>query len=176
MKNKDKKIIEVLSLKVLLISALFIIALFVFAILAHGVVLGKQRAIDNSIFLFFKSYSTPGLIKIMTLFSFFDYVQFMIPAYIILIGYFCIRKKFRNAVDIAIIALSSTAMIFVLKIIFHRQRPDPPILSGLHTFSFPSGHALSSFIFCSTLIFIIQNGVWKKLYKWIATILFLSFA
>lgn len=168
--NKNKKIIEILSLKVLLISALFIVALFVFAFLAKGVVQGKERSVDNTIFLFFDAYTTPRVVKIMEFFSFFGSVQFMVPAYVILIAYFFIRKKFRNGVDIAIIALSSTAMIFGLKLLFHRQRPSLPIIQGLHTFSFPSGHALSSFILCSTLIFIIYNADISKLYKWLTTI------
>ncbi len=67
-------------------------------------------------------------------------------------------------------------MIFGLKIFFHRHRPDLPILKGLHTFSFPSGHALSSFILCSLLIFIIHKSSLLKLFKWIATIFLSLFA
>ncbi len=171
--NKNKKIIEVLSLKVLLISAIFILAIFMFAMLAEGVLQGKQRAIDNNIFLFFDSITTPALVKAMEVFSFFGSIQFMVPAYLVLIASFFIKRKFRNGIDVAIIGASSTAMIFGLKIFFHRQRPNLPILNGLHTFSFPSGHALSSFILCSLLIFIIHRRKWKKIYKWIATI-FLS--
>lgn len=174
--NKNEKIIEVLSLKVMLTSAVFIIALFMFAFLAGGVLQGKERNIDNSIFLFFDSFTTPALIKMMQVFSFFGSVQFMVPAYLILIIYFFIKKRFRNGVDIAIIGISSTAMIFGLKIFFHRQRPDLPIFKGLHTFSFPSGHALSSFILCSLLIFIIHKSSLLKLFKWIATIFLSLFA
>ncbi len=174
--NENKKIIETLSLKVLLISALFIVALFMFAFLAEGVLQGKQRAIDNNIFLFFDSFTTPGLIRTMEVFSFFGSVQFMVPAYLILIGYFFIKKRFRNGVDVAIIGVTSTAMIFGLKILFHRQRPGLPIIEELHTFSFPSGHALSSFILCSLLIFIIHKRAWKKMYKWIIAIFLALFS
>ncbi len=168
--KKEQKIIEVLSLKVLIISLLFIVSLFVFAFLAHGVVLGKQRSIDNKIFSFFDSFTTPGLVKLMTFFSFFGSVYFLVPAYVVLIGYFFLKKNFRAGIDIAIIALSSTAMMFGLKILFHRVRPNLPIIQGIHTYSFPSGHALSSFIFCSILIFIIRNSTSKTAIKWIVTI------
>ena len=66
--------------------------------------------------------------------------------------------------------------MFALKTLFHRQRPDLPIIKGIYTYSFPSGHALSSFILFSILIFIIQNGGWKKVYRWVASSLLLLFS
>lgn len=173
MLSKKKKILEVISLEVLLVSVLFIVSIFAFAFLAKGVVEGKEKKFDNSVFSFFDQFSTPHVISVMRVISFFGSIQFLIPAYIIMIGYFIMRKKYRNAVDVAIIGITSSALMFALKSIFHRQRPDLPIIKGIYTYSFPSGHALSSFIFCSILIFIIQNGVWKKLYKWIVSILLL---
>ncbi len=174
--SKKEKIIKLISLKLLIVAALFIISVFAFAFLAKGVVEGKEQHIDDSIFSFFNQFSTPRVISTMEFISFFGSIQFLIPAYIILIGYFIIRKKYRNAVDIAIIAVTSSALMFTLKTIFHRQRPDLPIIKGIYTYSFPSGHALSSFIFCSILIFIIKNGNWKSNYKWISTILLLVFS
>jgi undecaprenyl-diphosphatase len=67
-------------------------------------------------------------------------------------------------------------MMFALKDLFHRERPTLPIINGLSTYSFPSGHALSSFILCSIFIFIIRNGHWKPVYKWIVSILLLLLA
>ena len=93
-----------------------------------------------------------------------------------MILYFVIRKKYRHAVDIAIIGITSSALMFGLKTIFHRQRPDLPIIKGIYTYSFPSGHALSSFILMSILIFIIRNGRWKNVYKWIVSSLLLLFS
>ena len=174
MLSKKKKILEVITLEVLLVSVLFIVSIFAFAFLAKGVIEGKEQKFDNGVFSFFDQFSTPRVISIMRVVSFFGSIQFLIPAYIVMIGYFIMRKKYRNAVDIAIIGITSSALMFALKSIFHRQRPDLPIIKGIYTYSFPSGHALSSFIFCSILIFIIQNGVWKKLYKWIVSILLLA--
>lgn len=176
MLSKKEKIVELISLKVLLVGVLFIVSIFSFAFLAKGVVEGKERHIDNSVFSFFDQFSTPAVIHAMKIISFFGSVYFLIPAYVVLIGYFILRKKYRNAVDIAIIGITSNALMFALKAIFHRQRPDLPIIKGIYTYSFPSGHALSSFILFSILIFIIRSGELKKIYKWIATILFLLFS
>jgi len=176
MLTKKEKIVELISLKVLLVGLLFIVAIFSFAFLAKGVAEGKERNIDNNVFSFFDQFSTLPVIHAMRIISFFGSVYFLIPAYVILTGYFVVRKKYRNAVDIAIIAITSNALMFALKAIFHRQRPDLPIIKGIYTYSFPSGHALSSFIFCSILIFIIRNGTLKITHKWIATILLLLFS
>lgn len=176
MVSKKEKMVELISLKVLLVSVLFIIAIFAFAFLAKGVVEDKEQKVDNGVFMFFNGFTTPHLINVMRIISFFGSVYFLIPAYVVLIGYFVLRKKYRNAVDIAIIGITSSALMFALKTIFHRQRPDLPIIKGIYTYSFPSGHALSSFILCSILIFIIRNGNWKNTYKWIVTILLLMFS
>ncbi len=176
MLSKKEKILELISIKVLIVAVLFLISVFAFAFLAKGVVEGRERKVDNGIFTFFNQFSTPGVIDAMRIISFFGSIQFLIPAYIIMILYFVIRKKYRHAVDITIIGITSSALMFGLKEIFHRQRPDLPIIKGIYTYSFPSGHALSSFILCSILIFIVQNGVLKKAYKWMISILLLLFS
>jgi undecaprenyl-diphosphatase len=176
MLSKKQKILELISIKVLIVSVLFLISVFAFAFLAKGVVEGQEQKVDNGIFMFFNQFSTPRVINTMRIISFFGSVQFLIPAYLVMILYFIIRKKYRHAVDIAIIGITSSALMFALKSIFHRQRPDLPIIKGIYTYSFPSGHALSSFILCSILVFIIQNGVWKNVYKWIASSLLLLFS
>ena len=176
MLSKKEKILELISIKVLIIGVLFLISVFAFAFLAKGVVEGRERNIDNGIFTFFNQFSTPGVIDTMRIISFFGSIQFLTPAYLIIILYFVIRKKYRHAVDIAIIGITSSALMFALKTLFHRQRPDRPIRKGIYTWSFPGGHALSSFILFSILIFIIQNGGWKKVYRWVASSLLLLFS
>ncbi|HYK45405.1 MAG TPA: phosphatase PAP2 family protein [Parafilimonas sp.] len=176
MEKAKKYVLELISIKVLLVSILFIFCLFGFAYIADEAVFENENRFDNSVFSFFASFSTPGLVSVMKVFTFFGSVQFLVPAYILLIGYFFMKKKYRYGTDIAIIGITSSAMMFWLKDLFHRERPMLPIIQGLSTYSFPSGHALSSFILCSIFIFIIRNGHWKSLYKWIVGILLLLFA
>ena len=63
-----------------------------------------------------------------------------------------------DGINIAIIAVTSSALMFGLKEFFHRKRPDLPLIRTLDNFSFPSGHALSSFIFCSVLVYLVWKG------------------
>jgi undecaprenyl-diphosphatase len=176
MEKKKKILLELISLKVVLVSLLFIVSLFIFALIAREAVLENEKAFDDKVFAFFASISTPAFIKTMEVFTFFGSSQFLLPAYLVLIGYFFWEKKIRYGLDIAIIGISSTALMFALKQIFHRQRPDLPIIKALATYSFPSGHTLSTFIFCSIFIFILKNGRWKPAYKWIVSTLLIIIA
>jgi len=58
-----------------------------------------------------------------------------------------------------------------LKQFFHRHRPDLPLVKTLTNFSFPSGHALCSFIFCSVLIYLVDKGNLSLRWKWIFSVL-----
>src|SRR5215470_15396748 len=126
-KGNDIKFIELISLKVLIAFCLFIISLFVFGFIAHEVVHENENAFDNKAFQFFASFTNDALMQIMKVFTFFGTIQFLFPAYLILVVYFIIKKNYRTAIDIAIVALSSSVLIFGLKGYFHRARPELPL-------------------------------------------------
>jgi len=58
-------------------------------------------------------------------------------------------------------------LMFLLKDIYHRHRPDLPLLRELNGYSFPSGHATDSFIFCSILIYLIWKSKISATWKYI---------
>ena len=165
-----------ISLKILLVPLLFIGALFIFAFLARTVVFKNEDLFDEDAFAFFKGYTTPVVVKVMRTISFFGSPRFFLPAYALLILFFLFRRQRRYALDISIVGVSSTALMFGLKDAFKRQRPDFPLLDRLTNYSFPSGHALCSFIFCSVLIYIIWNTHWKPAVKWLLSAFFFLFA
>jgi len=86
--------------------------------------------------------------------------------------YFLFIKKHRwYSIKIPVIALSSLALMFFLKTLFGRHRPDIPLLREAQGLSFPSGHALMSVTFYGLLIHIIWNTVKRKWLKWTLIIL-----
>lgn len=174
-KGNNVRLIEVISLKVLIVAAFFVVALFAFGFIAHEVLYENEKTFDTRIFNFFASYTNPSLIEVMKIFTFFGTIQFLIPAYAIIIAYFIIQKQYRRAIDISIVALSSSVFMFGLKDFFHRERPELPIVRSF-TYSFPSGHALCSFIFCSVLIYLIDVSNIRYLWKWILSIFLLLFS
>ena len=158
MRAAIQKLIKQITLKVLVIAGLFLLALFVFGFLADEAVYEHEDKFDNSVISFLSNHLTPGVIQAMKDFTFFGSSVFLFPAYLMIIIYFIVKKNIRRAIDIFIIAISSTGMMFFLKQVFHRKRPELPIIKGITNNSFPSGHALSSFIFCSILAYLIWQG------------------
>ena len=155
-------------------TCLLIASVLIFAVIADEAVLEHENRIDDVIFSFFDSITTLGLIKMMIVFTFFGSAKFLFPAYAVLVAYFFIRKKSIYAIETAIIGLSSQCLLYGLKQIFHRQRPVASLVKNITTYSFPSGHTFSSFVFCSLLIYIIQRTRLNASYKWlISTLLFL---
>jgi len=171
-----KGVFRFFSLKLLVTGSLFLASLYSFAIIAHEVVYENEQAFDNRAFAFFAAYSSPGLISAMQFFTFFGSSGFLLPAYTILVAYFVAKKKFRYGLHITIVALSSTAVMFALKNLTHRHRPELPIIKGITNYSFPSGHALSAFIFCGIFIYIVLHAAISQLSKWIFASLLVCFA
>jgi len=176
MDKQEKKLLQQVPLKVLLVAALFLIALFIFAYIAHEAVYEHEDIFDAHVHAYLLAHSTPALITIAEYFTFLGSSLFLFPAYITLITILLIRKQKRNAIDVAVVGVSSFLLMHALKQVFHRKRPDLPIIKGIANYSFPSGHSLSSFIFCSVLTYLIWKGDLNIIWKWLLTILLLLVA
>ena len=176
MKKLIRRLITEIEIKTLLVSLLFIISLFVFGYLAHEIVGENETAFDEKAFHFFAGLSSPGFIKINRVLTFFGASYFSISAYLILLTILFLSGRKTDGINIAIIAVTSSALMFGLKEFFHRKRPDLPLVRTLDNFSFPSGHALSSFIFCSVLVYLVWKGGLSKTWKWVLSVLLILFS
>lgn len=174
MREKLIHIFQQLSLRVLFAAFTFLIALYIFVLVTDEIFIDKEEEFDHAMFHFLHDDLTPGLIRAARFFTFFGKPEFLVPAYLLLILYFVLRQKKQYALETAIMGGSSTILLFGLKALFQRQRPDFPVLKELSGFSFPSGHALLMFVFCSMLIYFVWNSHMHKKWKWtFATILLL---
>lgn len=176
MKEKLVHILKQLSLRVFFAAFTFLIALYIFGLLTDEVIIEKENQFDYAVFHFLADDLTPGLIRVMRFFTFFGKPEFLIPAYIVLILYFLVKGKKQFAIETAIMGGSSTLLLFGLKSFFQRKRPYGPILKHLDGFSFPSGHALLMFVFCSVLIYLVWNSNLKKIWQWTFAILLFLFS
>ena len=176
MKKFIRGLVAEIQIKTLLVSLLFIISLFVFGYLAHEIVGENETAFDEKAFHFFAGFNSPGFITINRILTFFGASYFSISAYIILLTILFLSGRKTDGINIAIIAITSSALMFGLKEFFHRKRPDLPLIRTLDNFSFPSGHALSSFIFCSVLVYLVWKGGLHKAWKWILSVLLILFS
>jgi undecaprenyl-diphosphatase len=165
-----------MSLEILATAVIFLLALFAFSFIIHEALYEREDIFDKNAIRFFSAHSSQTFIEVMKRITFFGSTTFLFPAYIALIAWHIFKKRPQYAIDIAVIAVSSTAMMFALKQFFHRQRPQLPIIKGISGYSFPSGHALSSFIFCSILVYLVWKSSLQPAPKYILMVFLLLFA
>ncbi len=154
-----------ITIRFILALLLFLTMLVVFVSIADEIVLEHENAFDQNISSAIQSLVSPFTTSLMKGFTFFGSQLFLFPAYILLIIYYIFRKNNRLALDIAMVGLSSTGILFLLKDIFKRHRPLDPLVNNVTGFSFPSGHSFSSFTFFGLLIYIIWKTNIKKSLK-----------
>ncbi len=166
--------LALLSAEMIIVLVIFIASLVAFVFISRNVFVLKNEAFDYRVFSFLESHVTEKKNNLMLFFTFLGSHLFLIPANLILIVYFLFVRKHRwYSIKIPVIALSSLALMFLLKNLFGRQRPDIPLLREAHGLSFPSGHALMSVTFYGLLIHIVWNSVTSKWLKWLLITLLL---
>ena len=126
-------------------------------ILTRYIISEKENVIDYHIFLMVKQIINPTGLKIAKLVTELGTGNFLVPAYIFIVLYLRKQNYILLAYMISITAVTSLLLGWLLKIVFHRNRPMEHLMSGAGGYSFPSGHALGGFIFSGILLYL----VWK---------------
>jgi undecaprenyl-diphosphatase len=153
---------------------IFLFAIALFSLIANEVVFENDSLFDLEVFNFIASYDSPAITKVANFVTHFGTGFFLIPAYLTIIFYQIKVKKIQEATMVAIVATVSLLSGWLLKDIFHRQRPFSPLISGAGGFSFPSGHSLGGFTFSGVLIYLLWKTTRPLYQKWIlSTFLFL---
>jgi membrane-associated phospholipid phosphatase len=159
--------IKLFSLEIFVLLAIFTIALTVFITIAGMVSEGKTQSFDNRALAFIAGYVTNINTNVMQSFTFLGTHIFLIPANLLLTAWFLfIKKRHWYSIKVPAVALSSLLLMLNLKLIFHRERPDTPLLQVAKGFSFPSGHALMSVTFYGLLVLIVWQNVKQAWLKW----------
>ena len=163
--------IKLFSLEIFVLLAIFTIALTAFITIAGMVSEGKMQNFDNRALVFIAGYVTNINTNVMQSFTFLGAHTFLIPANLLLTAWFLfIKKRHWYSIKVPAVALSSLLLMLNLKLIFHRERPDTPLLQMAKGFSFPSGHALMSVTFYGLLVLIVWQNVKQAWLKWILSV------
>lgn len=162
MRKKVRQIIDfsrsskaVLALVLELIVGLGVVlgSLFIFLRLADSV-LGKEVIFfDTTITQFIISFRSSSLTDGMMVITFFGGTYFLTLA-IILTILLLWRKHKKDSIMFGFIFLSGVGLNSLLKEIFQRPRPLEPLIHQLE-YSFPSGHAMNSFVFYGALTYFV---------------------
>ena len=144
MKERLQHLLKRIPAEILALAIAFLVSLLVFSFIVHEAVYEREDVFDQSVTRFFAAHASPGFIAAMKIITFFGSSTFLLPAYIVVILRYILAKNYQTAIEIAVIGSSSTALMFALKQLFQRQRPQLPILQGISGYSFPSGHSMGS--------------------------------
>lgn len=173
-RNKFKKYfaeLTLFSIEIFVLVFIFGGSLVAFIFLAKKVFKDHTYDFDEKVFLFIAGHVNNINTNIMEFFTFLGTHTFLIPANLLLIAWFLfIQKRRWNSIKIPAVALSSLLLMFLLKLIFHRERPLTPLLQAARGFSFPSGHALMSVTFYGLLILIAWQNIKQLWLRWLLSI------
>jgi undecaprenyl-diphosphatase len=155
--------VALLSVEMVIVLGLFVISLVTFIVITRRIFYLNKTKFDNDVFDYLQDHVSPRNNEIMLFFTYLGRHEFLIPANLILIAYFLFIKKHKwYSIKVPAIALSSLALMFILKNIFDRPRPSIPLLEEAKGLSFPSGHALMSVTFYGLIIYILWKTIPQK--------------
>src|SRR5687768_6539429 len=121
--------LALLSVEMIVVLAVFVVALIGFIFITRNVFILRDEVFDYKVFETLEPYVSETRNDIVLFFTFLGTHIFLIPANLVLILYFLFIKKHRwYSIKIPVIALSSLALMVLLKNFFGRQRPDIPLI------------------------------------------------
>ncbi len=131
---------EALSARLTLAVAGAILGMAVFVFFAHEVYEGETRAIDGTIYQYFRMHHTFVLDAVMSRLSILaSGSMLMLIVLLCLLCFWLLPAARPHAVSLLLAVGGGELLVNGLKIVFHRARPSP-VFAHLG-YSFPSGHA-----------------------------------
>jgi undecaprenyl-diphosphatase len=143
---------------VLVSLAAAVLSLFLFGWIANEMRAGDTLRFDLAIRDWVHQFASPGMTRAMTAISLLGY-NILILELVIALAVFLFLRWRRAAIWLAMTMAGALALDLALKYAFRRPRPTPFFGAALHSFSFPSGHALCSFCFYAVLAGLIAARV-----------------
>ena len=177
--TNEKRWFEFLSLSLLLGLGTAIATLIFFGWLADEVLEGDSRHFDEVTRAAIHRLASPTLTIVMRGFSFVGSTIALTIGTIIVVVRFAMLKLGREARLFALTMIGAGLLNITLKLAFKRARPEPFFnLSLPETYSFPSGHSLTSAVFYGALAAILTARIKSRRVRmaiWIvSTFMFLT--
>ena len=169
-----KRFFGLLSLSLLIGLATAIGALIFFGWLADEALEGDARAFDDATRAAVHQLASPLVTAIMRGFSFVGLTIALSAGTIFVVIRFAMRKWKREAILFALTMIGAGLLNITLKLAFKRPRPVPFFnLSPPESYSFPSGHSLTSAVFFGALAAILTARIQPRRVKaaiWIVSV------
>lgn len=137
--------------------SLSLLSLLFFALITQNVLQQQTVTIDTTLSHAIYTLRTPSLTEAMIIISLLGADILVLGAGIVTILLAWKKHKSEAVLFLAVLAIGLFLNIF-LKMVFQRPRPEfDPILDLSSSYSFPSGHAMNSFIFYSVLAYFVYH-------------------
>lgn len=163
MTTNRKNLFEFISLSLLLGMAVAIGTLIFFGWLSDEVLDGETRHFDDVTRAAVHQLASPAMTNAMRAISFLGSTLFLTIATGVAIVWFAMRKWGREAKLLALTMIGASLLNISLKLAFKRPRPIPFFnLSAPESYSFPSGHALTSCCFFGALAALLTARIKSK--------------
>lgn len=112
-------------------------------------------SLDQQIQTAVHRFATPGLTQVMLGLTWIGSPNLLFPSTAVIAALLWWRRLHQNAVTFLTAMTGAAILIVVLKLYFHRTRPDVPwALAEEHSFSFPSGHSIVAVVLYGSLVYL----------------------
>jgi undecaprenyl-diphosphatase len=149
----------------------------VFAWISYTVLVEKDDSIDLYLLdVVTVKLDSTGLTSFMQKLTFFGSATFLKIGYCVVMVPFFAAGKYRRVVEIFVVGAGSFLMSDLLKLAFHRARPLHSLIGQAAQFSYPSGHAMSGFIFYALVAYLLYRSRSPRFLKIAFSVLLLLFA
>lgn len=147
---------------------LFWTPVLVFLKIAGEILERQPIGIDTQILTWIHSGASPALDAIFFFITSSGNVESILPITFLLVCFYLYKKQRINALIVAFGVGGAAAANFILKLLFHRDRPTfwHSIITETG-YSFPSGHAMIS----SALILCVVAILWKTRWRYLSVVL-----
>ena len=146
----NSRLASVLFIEIVLSVLISLISLYLFLKIGHEVLDKDILLFDSVLTNFIYNFRSPSITNVMLFFTFLGSALTLTVLSLIMILYIgTIRKK--DALIYLAIFYSGVIVNLILKYIYQRPRPNDFPLIHENTLSFPSAHAMNSFVFFAAL-------------------------
>ncbi len=143
----------ILALLLTLLSTL--LCLGALTLLDHRLDSPTMQQFDSSIQAQVHHWTSPWLTRVMLTFTRIGSIKIFATSLAAVLIFLLLRSRRHAAILLGLTMVGAFALNETLKLHFHRARPRVPWAIGdEHTFSFPSGHSLFSFVLYGTLSYL----------------------
>ncbi len=159
-----------LSLELAIVLILFFLSLACFIFLWYLIFGEQDMRFDKWVFEALIPYTSQANTERMVGLTFLADWNFLVPANLVLAGWFLLRKHRWHSLKVPVVSLGSVTVMYALKLLFSRPRPENPVYQAASGFSFPSGHAMSALTFYGLIIYLVWHYVKNGAVRWALTL------